>query len=303
MTGLFVSSRAADMNRKILPWIAAVFVVAVWAETFVSTKLLLNNGLLPPDIFFYRFLLAYLCIWIISPKRIWSYSWKDELRFLLLGITGGSLYFLAENSALEFSTASNVAILVGSAPLITALLVGIFYREERMRPRQVIGSVVAFMGMALVILNGQLVLHVNPKGDAMAVGAALVWGIYSLLIRKLSGRYDVSFITRKVFAYGLLTMGLYFLAVRPLSVDMAILSRPVVWGNLIYLGLVASLLCFVLWNWALSKLGTIRTTNLIYGQCFFTMVIANLVLGERITLMAVAGTVVLILGMILAVKE
>lgn len=290
-------------RNGIFPWIAAIFVVAVWGETFISSKVLLNAGLAPADIFFYRFLLAYVFLWPFSSKRLFSDSFKDEMLTLLLGVVGGSLYFLVENSALEYSTASNVAILVGSAPLITALLVAVFNRSERMKGRQVIGSAIAFLGMALVVFNGKFVLKLNPLGDALAIGAALTWAIYSITIRGLSDRYDVRFITRKVFFYGLVTILLYFLAVEPLNMDMSVLSRPVVWGNLLYLGLVASLACFLLWNWTLGKLGTVRTTNMIYGQCFFTMIIAHLVLGEEITWMAVAGTVILILGMVGAVKN
>lgn len=290
-------------TKGILPWIAAIFVVAVWGETFISSKVLLNAGLSPADIFFYRFFLAYIFLWAFSHKRMLAASFKDEFLTFILGIFGGSLYFLAENSALKYSTASNVAILVGSAPLVTALLVAVFNRSERMNGRQLTGSAVAFIGMALVVLNGKFVLKLNPLGDALAIGAASTWAVYSIVIRSLSDRYDVRFITRKVFFYGLVTIAVYFLVADPLKFDMAMLSHPVVWGNLLYLSLVASLGCFLLWNWSLSKLGTIRTTNLIYGQCFFTMIIANMVLGEEITWMAVLGTVVLILGMAGAVKN
>lgn len=293
-----------DQKRKtILAWVVAVLTVAIWAETFVSTKVLLGHGMSPPDIFLFRFLLAYAFMWLICPRRLFSDSLKDEFLLLLLGITGGSLYFLMENTALRYAPASNVAILVGSAPLFTALILGIFHKEERLEPRQVGGSLIAFAGMALVVLNGNFVLHINPLGDALSIGAAVVWGFYSLILRGISPRYDVLFITRKVFAYGLLTMGIYFMAISPLTFDFSVLSQPVVWGNLIYLGLVASLGCFVAWNWALSQLGTVRTTNLIYGQCFFTMLIAHLVLGEEITLMAIAGTVVLIIGMLMAERS
>lgn len=289
--------------NKTLAWGAAILTVAIWGETFVSTKLLLNNGMTPPDIFFFRFLLAYVCIWVFSPKRLFSLSLRDEFRFLLLGITGGSLYFLAENSALKYSTASNVAILVGSAPLMTAIVVGIFCKDERMELKQWIGSAIAFFGMAMVVLNGKLVLDINPLGDTLAIAAAAMWAVYSLILRQVSDRYDVRFITRKVFAYGLLSMGVYFLAVRPLNFDATILSKPVVWGNLIYLGLVASLGCFLMWNWAVTQLGTVRTTNVIYGQCFFTMLIAAIILGELITPMAVLGTVILTSGMMIAIKK
>lgn len=90
--------------------------------------------------------------------------------------------------------------------------------------------------------------------------------------------------------------------VHPLNTSLEILSKPVVWGNLVYLGLVASMLCYAIWNWAMSKLGAVRSTNYLYLQSLFTMVVAVIILNEHITWMAIAGAIILILGMIRASK-
>jgi len=213
------------------------------------------------------------------------------------------LYFLSENQALIYSTASNVAILVGSTPLITALLLSCFFKEERMHGWQIVGSLIAFVGMALVVFNGQFVLHLNPRGDLLALGAALTWGFYSLVMKRLSPLYEASFITRKVFAYGVLSILPYFLFVEPLCTDLTVFIQPKVWMNLLYLGLIASMLCYFLWNWVLSRLGVVRATNIIYLQSFFTMLVSHLVLNERITWMAITGTIILILGMVMALRR
>jgi drug/metabolite transporter (DMT)-like permease len=288
--------------RGNLAIVTALCVCAIWGETFVSTKIVLGEGLMPSDIFFYRFLLGYVCIWAFSYKRLWADNWQDELLLLVLGIMGGSLYFLTENMALMFSTASNVAILVGSTPLITAVLMALFYKDERMCTRQMVGSLLAFGGMALVILNGQVMLHLNPKGDILALCASLTWAFYSLIIKKLSRHYNALFITRKIFIYGLLSILPYLWTQSPLQTDLTILSKPTVWVNLLYLGVVASMFCFVAWNWTLKQLGTVRATNIIYLQSFFTMFFSYLILDERITLMAICGTATLILGMYMAGK-
>jgi len=288
--------------KQNLALVTALIVCAIWGETFVSTKILLEGGLMPSDIFFYRFALAYICIWFFSYKRLWADNWQDELLLLVLGIMGGSLYFLTENMALMYSTASNVAILVGSTPLITAVLMALFYKDERMCTRQMVGSLLAFSGMALVILNGQLMLHLNPKGDILALCASLTWACYSLIIKKLSRHYNSLFITRKIFIYGILTILPYLWIESPLMVDTDVLSKPAVWVNLLYLGVVASMLCFVAWNWTLKRLGTVRATNIIYLQSFWTMFFSYLILDERITLMAICGTATLILGMYMAGK-
>lgn len=290
-------------KSNILPFLAALAVVLVWAETFVSSKILIGAGLRPADIFSVRFALAYLLMIPFAGRRLLCESVKDELLMALLGITGGSLYFLMENSALVYAGASDVSIIVCGAPLVTALLISIFYREERLTPLQVLGSVIAMIGVALVVLNGNLVLKFSPLGDILAFGAALTWGFYSLLMRKVEGRYDVRFTTRKVFFYGLITI-LPWYAVNGLpELDAAVLAKPAVWGNLLYLGTIASFVCFLTWNWCLGRLGTVLTTNIIYFQPFFTMMVAALILGERITWMAILGTVILTGGMILASRN
>lgn len=294
------------MSKKLpnhLYFFVALLVVAIWGETFVSSKVLLTEGMMPADIFFYRFTLAYLCMAMLSHKQFLAKNAKDELKFLALGLSGGSLYFLTENMALKYSTASNVAIIVGTTPMMTALLLACFYKDERMNIRQIQGSFIAFAGLVMVVLNGQFALHLNPLGDALALGASITWGVYSLCMKSLSQQYDVRFITRKVFGYGLLTILPWFFFVQPLQTNLAILGKSVVWMNLLYLALVASLLCFLTWNWVLPRLGVVKATNVVYTQCAFTMVISAWVLGERITWFAIAGTAVLIAGMLLMIKR
>lgn len=289
-------------NSKVIGHIAAILVVIVWGTTFVSSKVLLNSGLMPADIFLYRFTMAYICMTIVSHKQLWADNLKDELTLLGLGIMGGSLYFLTENMALVYSTTSNVAILVSTTPLLTALIVAAFYKSERLNRRQTIGSVIAFVGVVLVVLNGQWMLHLNPLGDALALGASLTWAFYSLFMRRIMGRYSADFITRKVFAYGILTILPYFVLVDPLNCDLQLLSSPLVFSNLLFLGLIASTGGYLLWNWVMRKLGAVKSTNYIYLQSLFTMLAGGLILGEQITFMAISGAIILIIGMILTAK-
>jgi drug/metabolite transporter (DMT)-like permease len=283
--------------------IVAIFVVLIWGTTFVSSKVLLNSGLLPADIFFVRFIIANSCLLCLSHKRLFANSIADELTLAGLGIMGGSLYFLTENMALLHSTSSNVSILVSTTPLVTAMLLAIFYKSERLSSRQICGSVLAFIGVVLVVLNGQLVLHLNPLGDALALGASFTWGFYSLFMRRIMGRYSADFITRKVFFYGLVTIMPYFALVHPLDIDLLTSGSMTIWGNLLFLGFVASTGGYLLWNWVMRKLGAVKSTNFIYLQSLVSMVAGHVILGERITIMAIAGAVILIIGMILAVRK
>lgn len=290
-------------NTSFSGHIGALAVVTLWGTTFVSSKVLLNAGLMPADIFVIRFIMAYICMLMVSHNRLWADSIKDELTLVGLGIMGGSLYFLTENMALIYSTTANVSILVSTTPLVTALLLACFYKSERLNTKQVIGSIVAFIGVVMVVLNGQLVLHLNPLGDALALGASLTWALYSLFMRRIMGRYSADFITRKVFFYGIMTIIPYFVFVHPMNLDMSLYSQPTVLCNLLYLGLLASTGGYLAWNWVMQKLGAMKSTNYIYLQSLITMIAGAVVLGERITWMGLLGAVILIIGMFRAVKK
>lgn len=279
--------------------LAALFAVAVWGATFVSTKVLIARSLTPAGIFLLRFLLAYLCLFPFVRRPLRADSLRDELLLAAAGVSGGSFYFLAENMALEHAPASDVSLIVCTAPLWTALLLSLTYRSERMSRRQMIGSAAACAGMGLVVLNGRFVLHLSPRGDLLAFGAAMSWMFYSLLIKRIGSRYAPLFVTRKIFFYGLLTILPVFFF-EPAPFGGGVLMQPAVWGNLLFLGIVASLVCYVLWNTAMLHLGAVRTTNYIYLNPLVTMIAAAYCIGERITPAAVCGAALILGGLWLA---
>ena len=283
-------------------YVIAFVIVVIWGCTFVQTKLLINSGLYPEEIFFFRFLLAYVLMLPFSGKKVLLDSWKDELLAIVLGLTGGSLYFVTENYALAYGYCSNVALIVCLTPLITALIVGCVYPSERLGRSGLLGSLVAFAGMALVVFNGNFILKLSPFGDVLAFCACICWALYSLVIKKLSDRYTNMLITRKIFGYGLLTM-LPWLAVRGVNVDALLSGGAVVWGNVVFLGCVASMLCFLGWNWCLGKMGTVRATNLLYLNPVVAICTSAFVLGEHVTWIALLGACLILAGLLCVDKK
>ena len=194
------------MKNKLAYHILAISIIAIWGVTFINTKYLILNGLNPQEIFLLRFILAYIGIWTFSPHKLFTDNWHDELTTVMLGITGGSLYFLAENTAIQYTLVNNVAFIVCNAPLLTLFLGMAFSKEIRATKTIVMGSLISLIGVALVIFNGSFILKLNPLGDFLALVAAGAWAVYSLLMRGLTNRYNVTFLTRKVFFYGILTI-------------------------------------------------------------------------------------------------
>lgn len=292
------------MNRLIYH-LVAFMVVAIWGVTFVYTKLLLIAGLTAAQIFVLRFIMAYLLLLVYSlirkQFRLFASVWQDELLMAALGVTGGSLYFLTENSAMIYTTTTNTSLIVCLCPLIAALLIALFFRSMRLHGIQIVGTVIAAIGVCIVVLNGHFVLHLSPLGDMLAFGACLCWAFYSLLMIPAGQRYDTLFITRKVFFYGLLSMIPYFLVFPDLP-SLSVVLRIDVLANLLFLGCVASMLCFLAWNWVIKKLGAVIVTNYVYFNPVTTVIFAWLILAERITIYFLVGTLLILAGMYLCNK-
>ena len=291
------------MNYKIYQYhLIALIIVLIWGISFISTKVLINNGLSPEDIFLYRFLLAYIGIWFLGKNRLFAKSLKDEFIFLLLGMTGGSIYFLMENYAVKITQVTNVAFIVCAAPLLTAILSHFFLKNERLNRRSIQGSFGALFGVALVVFNGKFILQLNPLGDLLSFLAALSWALYTILLKHVSNRYPIGFITRKVFFYGVITILPTFI-MHPLNTDLQLLSQPVVCLNILFLGIAASLLCYFFWNLVIKHLGAVKSTNYVYIVPIITLVASSFILDETITIYAVAGMLMILSGVIWAERR
>ncbi len=286
------------MKNKLPYHLLAIGIIAIWGVTFINTKFLILNGLNPQEIFLLRFIIAYLGVWSFSPRKLFTDNWHDELTMVLLGISGGSLYFWAENTAIQYSLVNNVAFIVCNAPLITLFLGMAFSKEIKATKTIIVGSIISIIGVAMVIFNGSFILKLNPLGDFLALVAAAAWAVYSLVMRGMTRRYNATFLTRKVFFYGILTILPVFL-ITPWQFPLNKLAEPVVWMNLVFLGMIAALICFVLWSIVIRELGALSSANYIYLSPVSTMIASAIFLQEPVTWISVVGSILILTGLFL----
>ncbi len=279
--------------------ITALITIVIWGTTFISTKILLAD-FTPIEILFFRFLLGLFVLIIIYPKRLKITDKRQELTFAAAGLCGICLYYLLENIALTYTMASNVGVIISVAPFFTAVLSHVFMKaEEKLKAPFFIGFIVAMVGICLISFNGSK-LELNPLGDILAIVAAFVWAVYSLLTRKISSfGYNTIVATRRIFTYGILFM-LPFLFVLDFRFDVQKFVKPEYALNLIYLGLGASALCFVTWNYAVKVLGAVKTSVYIYMVPVITVVTSVIVLKEEITWIAAIGIGFTLIGLFLS---
>lgn len=280
------------MKRKsIFAHALAIITILIWGTTFISTKILLTQ-FSPEEILAYRFFLAFLILILIYPKKIKVLPIKEEILFCLLGASGISLYYWSENLALKYTYASNVGLISSAIPIFTALIAHFVYRNEKFTINIFLGFIIAIIGISIVVYNGK-VLKLNPKGDLIAIISAVLFSVYSILIKKVNDKYNQLFVVRKIFFYGIVTM-LPILFISKASIfKVSSLDINIVL-NLLFLSVFASVLCFLMWNKAINIIGFIKTTNYIYLVPLITMISSNIILGENISALMLLDQLIIV---------
>ena len=308
-------------KRKVFGYAIAAITIFFWGITFISTKALLAE-FSALEILFFRFLAAYLGLWLIRPK-FEKIEGRDNILFALAGLSGVVLYQFNENMAINFTNASNVSVIVSICPLFTAIIAQYFLKENHLNLWFLLGFIISITGVALVCFNGKLELEFNPIGDLLALLSAICWGFYSLFVSLINRKnYDPVCATRRIFFYAVLFMLPLMLAGFGLSqsevegdlaasmavtIDKAVnlqrFAKPMNWINLLFLGLVASGFCFSAWNKACEIVGTVKVSCGLYLIPVVTIVFAFFTIGEQITWLGALGSALTITGLFISEKK
>ena len=286
-------------QQKTAGHLAALLTIVIWGTTFISTKVLLAD-FQPVEILFFRFVLGFFALLAACPRLLRGTSRRQELTFAAAGLCGVCLYYLLENIALTYTLASNVGVIISVSPFFTAILSHLARKgEEKLQANFFVGFVVAMAGICLISFKGSA-LEINPTGDLLALGAAFIWACYAVLTRQISNfGYPTILTTRRIFFYGILFM-IPTLFLFDFHWDLSRVSPPVYLLNILVLGLGASALCFVTWNFAVKLLGAVKTSIYIYMVPVITVVTSVLILKEEITAAAALGITLTLGGLLLS---
>lgn len=289
-------------ETKIKGHLAATACIFIWGVTFISSKVLLAR-FSPTELFYFRFLLAYVFLFILSPKPILPKWNKQELLYALAGLTGITLYFMTQNTGLQYTLASNAGVLVSVAPMFTGIVGFFLISKSSIHRNFILGFFVSITGVAIISFNGNFVLQLNPLGDLLIILAALSWGFYSNILTMIEGN-GLSLIqrTRKAIFYGLLfvTPLLPFL---DFSLSLERFDSFQVIGNFLFLGIGASAISFVAWGYAVETLGPMKASNYIYFNPIVTVAASIIILREPFTWISFLGTVLIIVGLLVAERR
>ncbi len=279
----------------------ALLSVVVWGGTFISTKVLLLS-LNSYQILLYRCLIAFIVLSIIEKKVPHTLSIKNEVYYFIASMCGVTMYFIFENTALTKTFASNASLIVTIAPILSVFFVSCFSSKNKFHIKTIWGFVLSFLGVIVVTTNGTMNLHMNPVGDLLALLAAISWAFFPIVLRLTDKKESTVFKMKKIFLYCIITI-LVFMYLFEIPIFNSNALTSVNFINLLFLGIIASALCYVFWSKAVFILGVNGTMIYMYFVPLVTIILGSILLQEKITYLMLLGGAFILSGVYLNNKQ
>ncbi len=274
----------------------------VWAGSFIAGKWALRD-FSPEVTSLLRFAMASVVLFPFAfrkPSAPGAWAPKNLAVVFLLGLTGMFAYHVLFYYSLKYTSAANSSLIISTDSLITVLLAVIFLKE-RLTWRKGAGIALGFAGVVWVVSEGalgQLLTRGPNAGDLLAFGAALSWGIYSVLskpVAHLFPAFDLSLLT---YVVGAVLLTPWLLA--PGAAASVAHGTPAGWASVAYMALFATGIGYYLYMKGIHVLGAVATAKFIFLVPVYVMGMAWAFLGEPITLQKLLAAGVIIAGLWLA---
>ncbi len=283
-----------------MPYVFLLITSFLFGGNFVLGKFLVGHAS-PATLTSLRWALAVICLLPII--------WKREQRLIppkaallplfLMGLTGVAAFNLLQFQALEYTSASNVG-LISTLNTISIALFSFLLLKEKINSWQMAAMLLSFSGVLVVLTEGSLSqlldLRFN-KGDLYMMGAVCIWGLYSVCSRwamQKTSPLMATFFSGAIGVVLLLPFNAADFSITEFNVSFMV--------SILYTGVVSTVVCMVLWNIGVQKLGATEAGLFLNFNPIFTAVLASVFLHEKWSWMQVIGSLVVILGCILFTK-
>ncbi|HTY89643.1 MAG TPA: DMT family transporter [Methanocella sp.] len=276
-----------------------VLVMALWGGSFIASKVGLE-GLFPVELATLRFAIAVpllvVITLIVEGPKAFNIARKDLPVLIVMALTGVTLQYIVQFYAMTYTSVTNTALLINMGTFFVIIPSAIFLKE-RLSIDNILGIIIAFIGVALVATKGNFAFSMNLIGDGLVLICAVMWAIYILVGNKLAGKYSVLSQLNYIFIFGFIGL-LPFYFITPHHAIGEFSSTT--WACLLYLAIICSVIAYFFFNDAIIKLGPAKAALYQYLEPLFAIVLAITLLHEPLTAAIVAGAVFIIAGIAMA---
>ena len=283
---------------KILPYLEALFAVVVWGASFIATKIAVGQ-ISPISVVWIRFAIGIpiLFVAVFMRKQFAFPKGSEWWYFTLLGFLGISFHQWLQSNGLQTSQATTTAWIVSTSPAFIAVL-GWLILKEKLNLLQSSGIALAMLGVLVVVSKGDFsslaVGHFGTIGDLLIFISSINWAVFSILSRRGLKEHPSTRLTLWVMTIGWLITTIPFLAQGKITELAQLDTRG--WIAILFLGVFTTGLAYIAWFDALGQLPAAQTGAFLFIEPPSSMIVAAIILNEAITLPAILGGVVIILG-------
>ncbi len=278
--------------------LSLVFAMFIWGSSFIALKTAMND-LSPYTVIFLRMLTASLCfVYFIKSFTKYTFSKRDIKYIILLALFEPCLYFIFEAKALQLTSASQAGMITSLMPVITAMAAGYFLKEI-ISKQFILGSLIAMTGAIWLSLQATSTFSApNPLlGNFFELLAMVCAAGYTIVARYLSDKYSALFITAIQVFIGTIFFFPFFIYDYVTS-DLNFTSNALL--CVLYLGVVVTLLGYGLYNYALTKIEASKTAMFVYLIPIFTLILAAMILGEKLSTVELIASVTILFGVFIS---
>ena len=296
-----------DTTRKNLftAYLELIFAAVAWGISFIATKVAVAEAP-PPVVVWLRFTigLAILLAFIISRGLLKLPTFKDGCYFALLGFIGITFHQWLQSTGLVTSQASTTSWIVSTAPIFIALLAWIFLREK-LGLMAVAGICLATLGVLLVVtkgnFSGMFTGNIGTSGDLLVLISAPNWAVFSVLSRSALKKFPALFVLFYVMLFGWMFSSIRFLSIQGWTFLHQISYAG--WLAIGFLGIGCTALAYIFWYDGLQAITASQAGVFLYIEPLVSLVAAAMILGETITLPALLGGSLILLGVWLVNRQ
>jgi len=278
----------------------------LFSGSFVAAKYT-TFDLKPLTTTFFRYFVALLFLTILikfnKPSGL-KIQRKDIILFILLGLSGIVGYHYFFFLSLHFTEVANTAIINAMNPIVTGIAAAIFIKEKLFK-KNYIGIILSFVGVIILLTKGRLenLIGFNfNKGDLLMLISGLNWVVYTLLIKKMIKKYSGFTLTYYATLFGVVFL-IFLTLTEGLFEQIKNISLPSIL-SIIYMGVGASGLGYLLYNYSIKEIGPTKTSSFVYSCVpIFVAILAYIFFDQTISLVMAVSVIFILFGLRFMLKE
>ncbi|CAG9623748.1 DMT family transporter [Sutcliffiella rhizosphaerae] len=289
------------MKNTLLGSVFLILASSIWGGMYVVVKILV--AVIPPlELVWMRYIIALIALVVIGliTKQKWKVKKIHFFIILLIAVVGYVISIVAQETGTMLSTAQMGAIITATTPAFMVVFASLILKEP-LTFKKAVSVVLATIGV-ITIVGIDKIEFSSMLGGLTLILAALTWALMSVLIKRLPSYYSQIVVTTYATFIALVVLTPFVLPTLP-ALDFNILKDPVIWGGLLYLGIISTSIAFLLWNRGLHLLNASSGGIFFFFQPVVGTLLGWIVLGETISFTFWIGSLLILLGVLLVIKD